>query len=185
METDAVVWSISSGGIPLSGNDPALAGFPSWGDGTTGHSNYTQFLDGWNFWHSLYPQSTLEDFFNYVINNRPADAAQAQVLKAWASNLGGLHNPPLYNGEVRYTTAYDANIVAQAGHTVFTKSMNIDTRNKVISQSNLDAKTALTFAATADGGNVVGSENLMLDGAGNYTKASDRMLCPFSATRST
>ena len=59
--------------------------------------------------------------------------------------------------------------------------MNIDTRNKVISQSNLDAKTGLTFAATADGGNVVGSENLMLDGAANPTNASDRMLCPFSS----
>ena len=94
---------------------------------------------------------------------------------------GGIHNGALSPGQVQYTTAYDADIVAQAGHTVFTKSMNIDTRNKVISQSNLDAKTALTFAATADGGNVVGSENLMIDGAGNTTPASDRMLCPFSA----
>ncbi len=59
--------------------------------------------------------------------------------------------------------------------------MNIDTRNKVIGQSNLDAKTALTFIATADGGNVVGSENLMLDGAGNATTAADRMLCPFAS----
>ena len=91
---------------------------------------------------------------------------------------GSLHNPPLYDGEVRYTTAYDANIVAQEGHTIFTKSMNIDTRNKVISQSNLDAKTGLTFAATSGGGNVVGSENLMIDGAGMPTNASDRMLCP-------
>jgi hypothetical protein len=59
--------------------------------------------------------------------------------------------------------------------------MNIDTRNKVISQSNLIAKTGLTFAATSDGGNVIGSENLMIDGAGMSTTASDRMLCPFSA----
>ena len=59
--------------------------------------------------------------------------------------------------------------------------MNIDTRNKVISQSNLNAKTAFTFIATADGGNVVGSENLMIDGAGMNTTASDRMLCPFSS----
>ena len=80
---------------------------------------------------------------------------------------GGIHTGILDPGQVQYTTAYDANIVAQAGHTVFTKSMNIDTRNKVISQSNLNAKTGLTFAATADGGNVVGSENLMIDGAGN------------------
>ena len=71
--------------------------------------------------------------------------------------------------------------MAQAGHTSFVKSMNIDTRNKVIGQSNLDAKTALTYIATADGGNVVGSENLMLDGAGSTTTASDRMLCPFAS----
>ena len=93
---------------------------------------------------------------------------------------GGIHTGVLNPGQVQYTTAYDANIVAQAGHTVFTKSMNIDTRNKVISQSNLNAKTGLTFAATADGGNVVGSENLMIDGAGMYNHASDRMLCPFA-----
>jgi hypothetical protein len=93
----------------------------------------------------------------------------------------GIHTGVLDPGQVQYTTAYDANIVAQAGHTVFTKSMNIDTRNKVISQSNLNAKTGLTFAATADGGNVIGSENLMLDGAGMNTIASDRMLCPFAS----
>jgi hypothetical protein len=97
------------------------------------------------------------------------------------NGYGGIHTGVLHPAQIQYTTAYDANIVAQAGHTVLTKSMNIDTRNKVISQSNLNVKTGLTFAATADGGNVVGSENIMLDGAGNYTPASDRMLCPFSA----
>ena len=45
--------------------------------------------------------------------------------------------------------------------------MAIDTRNKVIGQSNVKADTAVTFIATADGGNIVGSENIMLDGAGN------------------
>jgi len=95
---------------------------------------------------------------------------------------GGIHTGVLDPGQIQYTTAYDANIVAQAGHTVLTKSMNIDTRNKVLGQSNLNAQTGLTYIATADGGNVVGSENLMLDGAGNVTSAADRMLCPFAAT---
>ena len=71
--------------------------------------------------------------------------------------------------------------MAQAGHTVLVKSMTLDTQNKVIGQSNLNAQTGLTFAATDDGGNVVGSENLMIDGAGMSTNASDRMLCPFSS----
>ena len=59
--------------------------------------------------------------------------------------------------------------------------MAIDTRNKVIGQSNVKADTAVTFIATADGGNIVGSENILIDGAGNCTTASDSMLCPFAA----
>ncbi len=100
---------------------------------------------------------------------------------AEAQNTGGIHNGALDPGQVQYTTVYDASIVAQAGHTSFAKSMSLDTRNKVIGQSNLNAQTALTYLATADGGNVVGWENLMIDGAGNTTSASDRMLCPFSS----
>jgi len=85
----------------------------------------------------------------------------------------------LHPFQVQYTTAYDATIVAQGGQAVLIKNMNIDTRNKVASQSNIKAQTGLTFAATEGGGNVVGSENLMLDGAGNYISASERMFCPF------
>ena len=59
--------------------------------------------------------------------------------------------------------------------------MNIDTRNKVIGQSNINAQTALNFIATGEGGNAVGSENLLLDGAGSTVSASDRILCPFAA----
>ena len=60
--------------------------------------------------------------------------------------------------------------------------MNVDTRNKVTSQSNIKAQTGLTYAETADGGNVVGSENLMLDGVGDLTVRIDRILCPFVAS---
>ncbi len=100
---------------------------------------------------------------------------------AWTLTSAAINAPPLSDQEVQYTTAYDASTVAQAGSTTFVKTMAIDTRNKVISQSNVKADTAVTFIATADGGNIVGSENIMLDGAGNYTAASDRMLCPFSS----
>ena len=94
----------------------------------------------------------------------------------------GIHTGVLAPGQIQYTTAYDANIVAQAGHTVLVKSMNINTGNKVAAtQSNLNANTLLTYVATDDGGNVVGSENLLIEGAGNSTKASDRMLCPFAS----
>ena len=93
----------------------------------------------------------------------------------------GIHTGILNTGQVQYTTSYDSSIVAQAGTTNLVKSLNINLGNTVIGQSNIDAKTALTFAATDDGGNVVGSENLMLDGAATGKTASDVMLCPFSS----
>ena len=89
--------------------------------------------------------------------------------------------PMLKTGQIQYTTAYDASIVGQAGQTTLIKTMAIDTRNKVVSQHNVKADTSVTFIATADAGNIVGTENIMLDGAGQNTTASDRMLCPFSA----
>jgi hypothetical protein len=99
----------------------------------------------------------------------------------WSISNGTLNTIPLGVGQIQYTTAYDANIVGQAGQTTLVKTMAIDTRNKVVSQHNVKADTAVTFIATADAGNIVGTENIMLDGAGQNTTASDRMLCPFSA----
>jgi hypothetical protein len=99
---------------------------------------------------------------------------------------GGIHTGTLNPGQVQFTTAYDASILGQAGHTVLVKNMNINTGNKVsATQSNLNARTLLTYVATGDGGNVVGSENLLIDGAGNSTPASDRMLCPFAGDNNT
>ena len=101
---------------------------------------------------------------------------------AWTlSNQSITAIPPLAIGQQVYTTTYDANIVAQAGQTTLVKTMAIDTRNKVISQHNVKADTAVTYIATADGGDIIGSENILLDGAGDNTTASDRMLCPFAA----
>ena len=110
------------------------------------------------------------------------NVAVASTMYSETIATGGLHTGVLNPGEVRYTTAYDASIIAQAGHTVLAKNMNINTGNKVAAtQSNLKANTLVTYVATADGGDVVGSENLLIDGAGNTTSASDRMLCPFAS----
>jgi hypothetical protein len=102
-----------------------------------------------------------------------------QIFTKWGSQEGP--DSMNWTDDCQYTTAYDANIVAQAGHTAFTKTMSLDTRNKVTSQSNIKTQTGLTFAATSEGGNVVGAENLMLDGAGDSTPTDDKILCPFAA----
>jgi len=122
---------------------------------------------------------------NQAITTSTSVIADGLVMEtdalAWSLSNQTLNTMPLGTGQIQYTTAYDANIVAQAGTTTLVKTMAVDTRNKVISTSNVNANTALTFVATADGGDVVGSENLLVDGAGNSTTASDRMLCPFAA----
>jgi len=91
--------------------------------------------------------------------------------------------PMLASGEVRYSTAYDQNIVGLSGITSLNKQMTVDSQNKVLTQSNIKAKTQANFVGF-DGGNIVGSENIMIDGASRYTTASDRVLCPFATTAS-
>lgn len=103
-----------------------------------------------------------------------------QIYTKWGNSHGN-DDELNWTDDCQYTTVYDANIVAQAGHTAFTKTMVVDTRNKVTSQSNIIAQTGLTYAATSEGGNVVGSENLMLDGAGDSTTTEDKLLCPFAS----
>ena len=146
--------------------------------------SYTK--DGDSFMSFTFPQSLL---------NQPIEgpgipsyltwgflAAELEALGYTKTTIsGGIHTGALDPGQVQYTTAYDATILAQSGTTSFVKSMNLNTGNKVVSQSNIDAKTVLSFIATGDGGNVVGSENLLLDGAAMATSASDRMLCPFAS----
>jgi hypothetical protein len=120
-----------------------------------------------------FPGETWQNLITFLNSNMGYN----QNIVAGTSN--GIHTGALDENQVQYTTVYDANIVAQGGKTGFVKQMTIDTRNKVTSQSNIKAQTGLTFAATDNGGNVVGSENLMIDGTGDLTLAGGRMLCPF------
>lgn len=195
-ETDAGTWTLT--------NDPLV--IISVNSQSVGHDLGFLPVGLFNLWNAqlqaaggsieAYPID--EDYIQLTQLNVPQSILNEQIPGAtatgttWGQMINGLTGPTtttsmgihdgiLDPGQVQYTTAYDANIVAQAGHTVLTKSMSIDTRNKVPGQSNINAQTGLTYIATSDGGNVVGSENLVLDGAGSATSSADRMLCPFAA----
>jgi hypothetical protein len=191
METDAGAWTLTNGvALTIINNESVSSG--SLAQQLVANVNLWQVqlqaaggnIEGFevgagNFQPTLYvvPESLMETAVPGL-----GGSTWREFIHGYGTNIpGGIHTGALAPGQIQYTTAYDADIVAQAGHTVLTKSMNIDTRNKVIGQSNLNAQTALTFIATADGGNVVGSENLMLDGAGMPTTAANKMLCPFAS----
>ena len=198
-ETDAGAWTLTNDASSMviltyaGGWDISMAGYPpemfsqliAAGGSVTFASQSDPGLDVMEFNTMSIPVSLLDQQIAGLAPGLTwkilADDFIDMGFATSTTTQGGIHTGALNPGQVQYTTAYDANIVAQAGHTSFVKSMNIDTRNKVIGQSNINAQTGLTYIATADGGNVVGSENLLIDGAGNTTKASDRMLCPFAA----
>ncbi len=83
--------------------------------------------------------------------------------------------------QVQYSTTYDASTIAQKGETTFINTRGISTADRLLTQSNVKTTTEATYLATGDGGNILGTENIMIDGSGMPTPASDRMLCPFGA----
>jgi len=109
-----------------------------------------------------------------------------QYSLAWQisnQSLAGRTDDPMPGtDQVQYTTTYDATIISQGGLTSLVKDMSVNTDNRLIGQSNVKSGTAVTFAATRNGGNIMGEETMMLDGTGNTTTASDRILCPFGST---
>ncbi|HOS82643.1 MAG TPA: hypothetical protein PK445_07955 [Methanolinea sp.] len=83
-------------------------------------------------------------------------------------------------GEVQYTSSYNEQTLADHGVTTYTKSADIDTRNKPVNQNNFEAEKTVTFIGDASG-QMVSSESLALDTAGNYSRTKQSFLCPFAA----
>lgn len=97
----------------------------------------------------------------------------------------GIHGGMISPGQTQYSTAYNAEIVAQNGQTNLIKQSDLNTANTVAGQETFGPKTELAFIATAPAGNVVGSEDITLVGTGASTVTSQSMLCPFGPATST
>ena len=72
-----------------------------------------------------------------------------------------------YSGQVLYTVVYDETTTALDGAVAYDKALSLNTGNKVASQSNLKADKIVTFAGI-DAGTLVSSENILVDGAGQF-----------------
>jgi len=87
-------------------------------------------------------------------------------------------------GQVQYTVAYDESTTALNGDVSYIKNLAINTGNKVATQDNVQAAKTATFEGS-DAGTMVSSENMLVDGAGQYDWTYGKMLCPFAASTST
>ncbi len=114
---------------------------------------------------------------------------------AWSISNGGDDNglasrvdddsSMLLRNQTQYSTTYDAGTVALSGKTNIVKTLAVSTGDKIVTQSNIKADTTVTFKATGNGGNIRGTENIMIDGASRRTASSDRITCPYGSGNST
>lgn len=88
---------------------------------------------------------------------------------------------PKVAGEVQYTTSYRENTIADSGHTTYTKSLDIDTRNKVANQDNLKTDKIVSFAGDEMVGAITSDESLLLDTAGEVGGTENLFICPFGS----
>jgi len=87
-------------------------------------------------------------------------------------------------GEIEYTTSYSESTSATGGYTEYSGQLTVDTANKVLGTSNVQAHRNIQYM-TDDGNNQLSSsEKITLDGAGKLNLAEDMILCPFGPAKS-
>lgn len=76
---------------------------------------------------------------------------------------------------------YSDAILTNGGTLAENKNFAFDSRDKAKGLFNIETEKVLTYAST-EGAHLVGEETLILDVAGNYSKAGDSVRCVFSAS---
>lgn len=91
---------------------------------------------------------------------------------------------PLTDGERMYVVSYTEDTIMDQGYGEYTKTMALDTRNKVANQFNFEATKLVDFAQDeALGlGEMTTEESILIDGAGQNHTGSDRYICPFGSS---
>ena len=69
------------------------------------------------------------------------------------------------------------------GATAYTKTLSLNTANKVAGQSNIKADKSVTYIGS-EGGKMMSSENILMDNVGAFDYTRSNYLCPFAAQRS-
>ena len=158
-ESDSLVWQGSSYVL----DDPPLSGPPT----------ATPWIDYETYWGTYY-QIPSDGLWGMAIGKPTDRVAQGDVF-FW--DVDPANNTA---GEVQYVTSYNEDTMADSGLTSYSKSVNIDTRNKVANQENFDAEKIMSYIGS-DTGAIASDESLLLDTAGQYGWGGNLFNCPFAA----
>jgi hypothetical protein len=82
-------------------------------------------------------------------------------------------------GQIRYTSGYTSNLQVVQGTTILTKSVSLNNANQIADHNNIETNTLLTFVASNEAGQAVGSEDILLDGTGATATSADKSWSPF------
>lgn len=98
-------------------------------------------------------------------------------------NPGVMPVPPLAGDEAYYTASYSADTMSLGtGIINFDRTFVVDTSAQVLGGSNIEAEMLLGYYGI-DGGRVVSSEAIMIDGAANPTATGAQVACPFATAQ--
>jgi hypothetical protein len=93
--------------------------------------------------------------------------------------VGEILGTPLPMGEVQYTAGYNEVVTAVSGSIGYHKIMGVSTANKTSGADNIAADKQVTFIG-GDGGRMTSSEDILIDGTGAQTVATNQVCCPFA-----
>jgi hypothetical protein len=91
--------------------------------------------------------------------------------------------PPLTANERMYVVSYTEDTIMDQGYGEYTKTMALDTRNKVANQFNFEATKLVDFAQdeSLGLGEMTTEESILMDGAAQNHTSYDRFICPFGS----
>lgn len=97
----------------------------------------------------------------------------------WTQSSEELGDPPLSQGESRYTVSYSGDTIMNQGYGEYTAQMILDTGDMVANQYNFETVRQIGFM-TGELGYITTDESLLLDGVNSGSSNEGLCVCPFA-----
>ena len=92
--------------------------------------------------------------------------------------------PPAPSAGSYYVSTYSEDTMSNGvGLIGYDKSTRLETKSRLPGQSNIEATKEISFYG-ADGAEITSTDNIFLDGTGNYSATKDLAICVFAAGKS-